>query len=182
MQLFNALTPLFALIVSNLWWVLGSLSSFILVWFAASTAPRNAYGYALFAVLAYTFAMVGLCIFAVFTSSGFSAWSPWIRLALCCGIAITWFTIGLGLLKVLSVRWPLSDDSRQTIETWLVPLGGLSAFAAVLAVWLFAVEILDYESWLAKSVAGLSVAAGVAIGALLVLGAIVTIIGSDETS
>ncbi len=180
LRIIDVVTPFAVLLVSNLWWVLAAVTTFILVCFAACTSPRNGYGYVLFGIFFYTVVIVGLCVVAVFTSTGFASWSPWIQLALSCGIAITWFSIALGLLKFLTLRWPPSAESRKTFETWLVPLSAISAFLAAYAVWLFAVEILGYEGWLAKTISGLSIAAGLTIAGLLVLGSIVTILGDEE--
>lgn len=182
-QLIALITPFaalaFASVVANLWWLIGSLTTFILLCFAMSTAPRNGYGYLLFAVVTYTVVLVGLCTYAVFNSSGFDSWSPWIRLLLSCGVATTCFTIGLAALKFLTVRWPPSSDSRKTLETWMIPLGGAGFFIAGYAVWHFAAHLLGYDSWLAKALAGFALSGGLAFAALLAIGTIVSIIGND---
>jgi hypothetical protein len=180
-QLLALITPFaalaFASVVANLWSLIGSLTTFILLCFAVSTAPRNGYGYLLFAIVTYTVVLVGLCTYAVFNSSGFDSWSPWIRLLLSCGIATTCFTIGLGALKFLTVRWPPSPDSRKTLETWMVALGGAGFFIAGYAVWHFATDLLGYDSWFAKALAGFALGGGLAFAALLVVGTIISIIG-----
>ena len=178
-QFIEFAAPFFAIAVAGAWWVLGALAACVLVCFAASTSPRNGYGYLLFGVVLSTVSMVGLCTYAVFNSSGFAVWSPWFRLLLSCGIATTCFIIGLGLLKFFTARWPPSHDSRKTFEAWLVPLGGAAAFVAGDAVWHFAVHLLGYQSWFAQMASGFAVASGLVIAALLVLGAIISVIGGD---
>jgi hypothetical protein len=95
---------------------------------------------------------------------------------------VTCFSVCLGVLRFLALRWPLSTDSRGTLETWLVPLGGVSVLALASALWQFAVHLLGYESWLAKGVVLMAVGGGIAIAALLVLGSIITITGDDTDS
>jgi hypothetical protein len=182
LQFVALLAPLLAIAMANLWWLLCTVVTVVLVSFAACTSPRSAYGYLLFGVVAYTVVLVGLCVYAVFGGSGFATWSPWTRLLLSCGIAVSCFSVCLGGLRFLTLRWPLSADSRGAMETWLVPLGGVSVLVSASALWQFAVHLLGYQSWLARSVALVAVGAGAAIAALLVLGSIVSIIGDDTES
>ena len=181
-QLLLYLKPAFAVLLSNLWWAFGAVVTFVLLCFAVSTSPRSGYGYLLFGIVSHAAVLSGLCTYAVFVSDGFSSWSPWIRLLLSCGITTTCLGVGLSAIRMLVSRWPPSDDTRNTLETWLVPLGSVAVFVTGYGVWHFATSLLDYESGLAKLIAGLAVSGGLAFGALITIGAIAAIIEKPSES